>query len=99
MALAGSAAAYTVPDIEPVYGAVVSGQTLTVRVAGACTKKSDLTVAVGKNPPRPLILIARKHPGGCQTAAGQAEIVYRLEDLGLKSGEPFSLANPLVGEP
>jgi hypothetical protein len=97
--LAGSAAAFTVPEIEPVYGVYVGKDGLTVRVAGGCTKKADLTVAVGKNPPRPLVLIARKHAEGCQSAPGQAEIVYSLDELGLKPGQAFSLANPLVGEP
>jgi hypothetical protein len=96
--LAGSANAFTVPDIEPVYGVSVGKDGVTVRVAGACSKKSDLTVAVGKTPPRPLLLIARKHAEDCQTAPGQAEIVYSLQELGLKPGQTFSLANPLVSE-
>jgi hypothetical protein len=96
---ASSAGAFTVPAIEPVYGVIAGRQSLTVRVAGACTRKSDMTVAVGKNPPRPMLLIARKRADACQQAPGQAEIVYSFEELGLQPGQPFSLANPLVGEP
>ena len=90
------------PDIEPVYGVSVGKGGLTVRVAGGCTRKADPDrVAVGKTPPRPLVLIARKHAEGCQTGSlAQAEIVYSLEDAGdLKPEQPFSLANPLVTEP
>jgi hypothetical protein len=91
------AVAYSVPDIEPVYGVSVTKDAVTVHMGhAACTKKSDLTVAVGKTPPRPLILFARKHPVACADG-GQVEIVYSLEELGLQPGQAFSLANPLVG--
>jgi hypothetical protein len=94
-------AAFTVPDIEPVYGVTVGKQGLTVRLASnGCTKKSDLTVAVGNNPPRPLVLIARKHPDTCKSfAAGHAEVAWSFEDLGLEPGQAFTLANPLVADP
>jgi hypothetical protein len=94
-------AAFTVPDIEPVYGVSVGKQGLTVRLASnGCTKKSDLTVAVGKNPPRPLVLIARKHPDTCKSfAAGHAEVAWSFEELGLEPGQAFSVANPLVADP
>ncbi|MDB5460248.1 MAG: hypothetical protein JWO72_1989 [Caulobacteraceae bacterium] len=101
LAGAGSAAAYTVPPIEPIYGVTVGKEAITVRVASnGCTRKSDLTVAVAKNPPRPMVLIARKHPDTCRSvAAGHAEVVYSFEELGLDAGQPFALANPLVGDP
>ena len=95
------ACAFTVPAIEPIYGVIVGKTGVTVRLASnGCTKKSDLTMAVGKNPPRPLLLIARKHPDTCQSfAAGHAEVVYSFEELGLEPGQPFSLANPLTADP
>ena len=100
LVLAGPAAAFTVPAIEPIYAITVGKQSVTVRVASnGCTRKSDMTVAVGKNPPRPLVLFAHKRPDTCQTGAGQAEIVYSFEELGLEPGQAFTLANPLVGEP
>ena len=94
-------AAFTVPDIEPVYGVSVGKQGVTIRLASnGCTKKSDLTVAVSKHPARPLMLIARKHPDTCKSfAAGRAEVVYSFEELGLEPGQAFSLANPLIGDP
>src|SRR5271170_7441275 len=87
--LTGAANAYTLPAIEPVYGVVVGKDAITVRVAGSCTRKSDMTVAVAKNPPRPMVLIARKRADGCLQAGGQAEVVYSFEELGLKAGEAF----------
>jgi hypothetical protein len=101
LTFAGSAAADFVPPIEPIYGISANRQAITIRLASnGCTKKSDLTVAVGKNPPRPMLLIARKHPDPCRSfAAGHAEIVYSYEELGLDPNQPFTLANPVVGDP
>jgi hypothetical protein len=99
--VAGPALADIVPPIEPIYGVSATRQAITFRLASnGCTKKSDLTVAVAKNPPRPMVLIARKHPDPCRSfAAGHAEIVYTFEELGLDPNEPFTLANPMVGDP
>jgi hypothetical protein len=99
--LAGSAFAYAVPDIEPLYGVTAARRTVTVRLASnGCTKKSDLTAAVSKTAGRTLLLIARKHPDTCRSlAAGHAEVVYSFEELGLDPGQPFTLANPVVGDP
>lgn len=99
--LATPAMAAQIPAIEPVYGVIAGPTGITVRVpSNGCTKKADLTVAVSTNPPRPLILIARKHPDTCQSfAAGRAEITYAYAELGLKPGQPFSFANPLVADP
>jgi hypothetical protein len=90
-----------IPAIEPVYGVIAGPTGITVRMpSNGCTKKADLTVAVSTNPPRPLILVARKHPDTCQSfAAGRAEITYAYSELGLKAGQPFSFANPLVADP
>jgi hypothetical protein len=95
-------AAFTVPDIEPVYAVSAAKQGLTVRVgpAGCTTTKSDLTVAVANNPTGPLLLIARKEGRPlitCRSAA-PADITWSWEDLGLTPGQPFRLANPLVSE-
>ncbi len=98
--IATPAAAYTVPAIEPIYGVIVGPQGVTVRlVSHGCTTKADLTVAVAKNPPRPLVLFARKRPDTCGAPATPVEVVYSLEELGLAPGQAFSLANPLVSGP
>ena len=91
---------YDIPPIEPVYGVSVTKAGITVRMASnGCTRKSDITTAVSTAPPRPLVLIARRHPDACKGPPGAAEIVWSYEDLGLKPGQAFSLANPLVAEP
>jgi hypothetical protein len=45
------------------------------------------------------VLIARRHADACKGAPGVVEIVWTYDDLGLKPGQPFSLANPLVMAP
>jgi hypothetical protein len=96
--IATPALAYTVPAIEPIYGVTVGPQGVTVRLAShGCTTKADLTVAVAKNPPRPLVLFARKRPDACNAPATPVDVVYTFEELGLEPGQAFSLANPLGG--
>ena len=99
--LAGPALADAVPPIEPVYAVSASREAITIRLASnGCTKKSDLTIAVAKNPSRSLLLIARKHPDTCRSfAAGHVEVVYSFAELGLDPNQPFALANPVVGDP
>lgn len=94
-------ASYDIPPIEPVYAVSAAKAGLTVRLASnGCTRKSDLTVAVSNAPPRPLVLIARRHADQCRSlGAGHVDVVWSYEELGLKSGEAFSLANPLVADP
>ncbi len=96
--IATPALAYTVPPIEPIYGVTVGPQGVTVRLAShGCTTKADLTVAVSKDPPRPMVLFARKRPDACTAPVTPVEVVYTFEELGLEPGQAFSLANPLGG--
>jgi hypothetical protein len=93
------ALAQGVPGIEPVYGVSANRAGVTVRMASnGCTGKTDLTVALSKGQPRPILLIARKHPDACKTP-GRADITYAWQELGLAPGQAFSFANPLVAEP
>lgn len=97
--LATPALAAQIPAIEPVYGVTASGAGVTVRMASnGCTRKSDLTVALSKGQPRPILLVARRRPDACKTP-GQVEVTYSWDELGLKPGQAFSFANPLVAEP
>ena len=65
--------------------------------SGGCTHKGDLTVALSKGP-RPMLLIARKHPDACRTP-GRADVVFTWQELGLKPDQAFSFANPVIAEP
>lgn len=101
MLLAASpASADVIPPIEPVYAVSAGPAGVAVRMASkGCTRKADLTTAISMAPPRPLVLIARRHADPCQGPAGAVEIVWSYKELGLEPGQAFSLANPLVMAP
>jgi hypothetical protein len=94
-----------VPALMPVYGVSTDGRGVTVQLqpAGCNTVKSDFTVAISKAVDRPTILFARRSPTtalvACKAQPSTVEITWSYDDLGLKPGQPFSLANPLVMAP
>jgi hypothetical protein len=98
---ASGAAAQGLAAPMSVYGASVNAAGVTVRVpANACRGRSDFTVAVLKRDPEPMVLVAPKRPQACgPVQAGHTDLVYSLEELGLKLGESFVLGNPLTVEP
>lgn len=97
--LATPALAAEIPGLEPVYGVSANRAGVTVRLpSNGCTRKTDLTLAISKGQPRPTVLVARRRPDACSTP-GRAEITYTWEELGLKAGQAFSFANPLIAEP
>jgi hypothetical protein len=60
-------------------------------------------VAISKAVDRPTILFARRRASSslvaCQAQPREVAITWSYDDLGLKPGQPFSLANPLVMAP
>ena len=94
-----------VPALMPVYGVSTDGRGVTVQMqpAGCNTLKSDFTVAISKAVDRPTILFARRSPTTslvvCKAQPREVEITWSYDDLGLRPGQPFSLANPLVMAP
>lgn len=95
------ALAQTPQVVMPVYGVSVTATGVTVRVpASACIHKSDFTAAVLRREPLSMVLFAPRHAQTCGAATlGHADLIYRLEELGLKPGEGFILGNPLTAEP
>jgi hypothetical protein len=94
-----------VPALMPVYGVSTDGGGVTVQLqpAGCNTLKSDFTVAISKAVDRPTILFARRRASSslvaCEAQPREVAITWSYDDLGLKPGQPFSLANPLVMAP
>jgi hypothetical protein len=94
-----------VQALMPVYGVSTDGQGVTVRLqpTGCNTLKSDFTVAISKAVDRPTVLFARRRranpQAACTAPPREAAITWSYDDLGLKPGQPFSLANPLVMAP
>jgi hypothetical protein len=100
LVIAGSASADVAPPIEPVFAVTAGRDGITVRMAShGCTKKSDLTVAVAKTVPRPLILVTRKHPDVCKAIdLSHADIIWSYAELGLQADLPFNIGNPLIAD-
>jgi hypothetical protein len=94
-----------VPALMPVYGVSTDGRGVTVQLqpAGCTTLKSDFTVAISTAADRPTILFARRRSANslvaCTAQPKEVQITWSYDDLGLKPGQPFSLANPLVMAP
>ena len=98
---AGPALAQAPQSLAAIYGVKVGAAGVTVRVPlSACAHKSDFTVAVLKRDPQSMVLFAPKRPQACGPARpGHIDLTYGLDELGLKPGESFILANPLAAEP
>jgi hypothetical protein len=94
-----------VPQLMPVYGVSTDSRGVTVQLqpAGCNTLKSDFTVAISKAVDRPTILFARRSATpdllACKARPRTVTITWSYDDLGLRAGQPFSLANPLVMAP
>lgn len=104
-AAAAAQLAAGVPPLMPVYGVSTDGRGVTVELqpAGCNTLKSDFTVAISRAVDRPTILFTRRSASSSQAACKApphaVALTWSYEDLGLKPGQPFSLANPLVMAP
>ncbi len=105
LALAADALPGGVPPLMPVHGVSTDGRGVTVELqpAGCNTVKSDFTVAISKAVDRPTILFTRRSASSslvaCRTQPPAVALTWSYDELGLKPGQPFSLANPLVMAP
>jgi hypothetical protein len=105
LALAADAPPGGVPPLMPVYGVSTDSRGVTVELqpAGCNTVKSDFIVAISKAVERPTILFARRRASSslvaCTALPRTVALTWSYDDLGLKPGQPFSLANPLVMAP
>ena len=94
-----------VPPLMPVHGVSTDSHGVTVELqpAGCNTVKSDFTVAISQAVDRPTILFTRRRASSslvaCKAQPRTVALTWSYEDLGLKPGQPFSLANPLVMAP
>jgi hypothetical protein len=105
LALAADPPPGGIPPLMPVYGVSTDGRGVTVELqpAGCNTVKSDFTVAISKAVDRPTILFTRRIASSslvaCKAQPRTVALTWSYDDLGLKPGQPFSLANPLVMAP
>ncbi len=105
LALAADPPSGGAPPLMPVYGVSTDGRGVTVELQPAeCnTVKSDFTVAISKAAERPTILFTRRSAASslvaCKAQPRTVALTWSYDDLGLRPGQPFSLANPLVMAP
>ena len=90
------------PPLIPLSGVSTNDQGVTVSLESCGAQKSDFTVAIAKSVERPTILIARRTASNliaCDVRSSRIVISWTYAELGLKLGQPFSLANPLMMPP
>jgi hypothetical protein len=104
LALAAGPSPGGVPELMPVYGVSTDSRGVTVELqpTGCNTVKADFTVAISRAD-RPTILFTRRSASSslvaCKAQPRTVALTWSYDDLGLKPGQPFSLANPLVMAP
>ena len=104
VALALPGMGLAVPAIMAVYEVRADRDGVTILAPpqglGACTPtRQNLTVAISKEAGGTTLLFAPRGTAECRARGGPAEVHWRYEDLGLKPGDAFSVANPLVMAP
>ena len=89
------AASRTWPELEPV-GVTAGREGLTVRVASrGCAAKADFVFHVDRAQRDVVIAFARRRIETCRSGqAGGVDLVFGYDELGLKRGERFTIANP-----
>jgi hypothetical protein len=103
-ALTASGASGAVPDIMAVHGVRAGSEGITVRAPvqglASCTPtRQNLTIAVSKQPDGAIVLVAPRGTAECRARGAPADVRWTYEELGLKPGQPFNMANPLAAEP
>ena len=104
VALGIPSAGHAIPAIMAVYSVRADRDGVTVQAPvqgqGSCTPtRQNLTIAISKDAGGVTLLAAPRRGAECRAKGSPAEVHWRYEELGLKPGQPFSVANPLVAEP
>jgi hypothetical protein len=95
----GGAAPAPLAELEPLYGMQAGREGLTIRVrSGGCTAKQDFAFYVDRRGGAVSIAFGRKHVETCKPAVPeQAELTFGWAELGLASGAPVFVLNPISG--
>lgn len=83
------------PELEPV-GVTAGREGLTVRFASrGCTVKADIVFRLDRAGGRAVLAFARRRLETCRFGeVGTVDLDFTYQDLGLKRGERFVVANP-----
>jgi hypothetical protein len=86
-------------ELEAVHAVTASRAALTVRVASnGCTRREDFAFYVEHKGGATTVAFARKRLDRCRSlAAGYADLVFTLQELGIAPNVPVFVLNPLAG--
>ncbi|MES2033767.1 MAG: hypothetical protein V4466_06305 [Pseudomonadota bacterium] len=105
--LSGCAApiVYASPDagmveLEPLLGARVDADALTIRVASSgCTTKDGFAFFVERRYRRVAVAFGRKRLDVCRAAPTAIDLTWSFAELGLPKGAVVTVVNPLAAKP
>ena len=82
---------------EPIYGYISNREGITFQVkSGGCTQKEHFSFKMMEIYP-PSVELVRNRQDLCEANLPYGELItFKYKELGLKSGTPFSIANPLM---
>jgi hypothetical protein len=85
-------------ELEPLYAAAAGRRSLTITVASkGCTTKADFAFYVERQGEAVTLAFGRKRVDGCQrTNTEPVALSFTYAELGLASGDPVFLLNPLI---
>lgn len=86
----------TWPELEPI-GVTTDRHGLKVRVASkGCSAKADFVFRLDRDAGRAVLAFARRRLETCRFGeAGTVDLAFSYEELGLRRGERFEVANPI----
>ena len=88
--------------LEPVYAISAAPTGLTLRVASSgCTTKSDFAFYVRRVSGQTTVAFGRQQAERCKPrgAGGHVDLIFSYAELGVGTGTPLTLLNPLTAEP
>jgi hypothetical protein len=87
----------TLGELEPLYSAQAFREALTIRVASnGCTAKADFAFYVERRGDQVALAFGRSRLDPCKSfAAGQTELAFTWDELGLAPSMPVFILNPM----
>ncbi len=83
-------------ELEPIGGVIAGPRGLTVRVtSGGCTTKADFAHYTEPRGEAVTVAFARRRLDRCGGKAGEVEILFSYQELGLARGQAVVVLNPI----
>lgn len=86
------------PTVEPIHGARVDAEGLTLRVgSNGCTRKESFRMRVRGPARRPVVTALRVRPDYCKAMFRIVEFTWTRQELGVRPGARIRVGNPYAG--